>query len=168
MQRVIRSAFGGTEGEVVATLVDDLLADPTALPYLSLVATVRDRIVGHVLFTAVTLQPRTEHAPASILAPLAVHPDFQNRRIGGMLIAEGLNRLRERGVRLVFVLGGPGYYQRHGFSPAGKLGYAAPHPIPPEYTDAWMVQALSPGTVRHTPARVQCARTLADPKHWLA
>jgi predicted N-acetyltransferase YhbS len=83
-----------------------------------------------------------------------------------MLIAEGLNELREMGVDLVFVLGYPGYYQKHGFSPAGVKGYAAPYPIPPEHADAWMVQELRPGIMEQTRGRVRCAETLTDPKHW--
>jgi len=163
---VARSAFGGRQGDEIATLIDDLLRDPTAHPLLSVVAADNDVIVGHVLFTGVSLEQCQEAVSASILAPLAVHPDFQNRGIGGMLIAEGFKRLRQMGVDLVFVLGDPGYYGKHGFSPAGVEGYAAPQPISPEHADAWMVQELRPGILERTNGRVTCAQTLSDPKHW--
>ncbi|NIP71638.1 MAG: N-acetyltransferase, partial [Gammaproteobacteria bacterium] len=80
--------------------------------------------------------------PSAILAPLAVHPDHQGRGIGGSLVREGLARLKGAGVELVFVLGYPAYYAKLGLSPAGEKGFEAPHPIPPESADAWMVQAL--------------------------
>ncbi len=166
--RVARSAFGTTEGDEIAALIAALLSDPTAEPRLSVVATDRGVVVGHVLFTAVSLEECPQAIGASILAPLAVDPDFQHRGIGGRLIAEGLALLRRRGVELVFVLGDPGYYRRHGFSPAGAQGYAAPHPIPPEHADAWMVQDLQGGIIERTGGRVACARALADPRYWCA
>ena len=67
---------------------------------------------------------------------------------------------------LVFVLGDPGYYSRHGFSPAGIEGLDAPCSIPSEYADAWMVQALSPGVLERVSGQVVCADALHDPKHW--
>jgi putative acetyltransferase len=61
-----------------------------------------------------------------------------------MLIREGLRKLKEIGVEMVFVLGHMKYYPQYGFTPdAGRLGFPAPYPIPPEHADAWMVQALS-------------------------
>ena len=65
----------------------------------------------------------------AILAPLAVVPDAQGQGIGGALIEHGLSLLQRSGVGLVFVLGHPGYYPRHGFEPAGRLGFDAPFPI---------------------------------------
>ncbi|CAE7242442.1 yjhQ, partial [Symbiodinium pilosum] len=79
---------------------------------------------------------------AVILAPLAVHPDFQSKGIGGQLIREGLRTVEAKGTGLAFVLGHPGYYPKHGFKPAGALGYDAPYPIEDKNADAWMVQAL--------------------------
>lgn len=55
-----------------------------------------------------------------ILAPLAVVPSCQKQGVGGLLIAEGLQLLRERGAKLVFVLGHKEYYPRHGFIPGAE------------------------------------------------
>ncbi len=163
---VVRSAFGSKQGDEVAKLIDDLLRDPTACPLLSVVATDNDVLVGHVLFTTANLEQCPQAVSASILVSLSVCPDFQNCGIGGMLIAEGLHRLREMGGELVFVLGYPEYYQKHGFSSATVKGYVAPYPIAPEHADAWMVQELQTGIMKRTSGRVACAEALADPKHW--
>jgi predicted N-acetyltransferase YhbS len=163
----IIAAFGDTEGKVIAELVDNLLADPTAQPLLSLVAVVEDRVVGHVLFTNVRIEAAALDLPASILAPLAVRPDLQGRGIGGKLIAEGLQQLKDAGVALVFVLGYPDYYTRHGFSPAGGCGLDAPYPILPKNADAWMVQALEPGVLGEVTGVVTCAESLGDEKYWV-
>lgn len=163
---VARAAFGREEGDEIATLIVALLADPTALPRLSLVAVDGDVIVGHVVFSKVELEPSPQAVSASILAPLAVHPDHQGWGIGGALVTEGLKRLRGMGTDLAFVLGHPAYYPRHGFGPAGVRGYDAPYPIAAEHADAWMVQALTPGAIERTHGRVRCARSLDDPKYW--
>ncbi len=160
------SAFGVSEGPEIVRLIDDLSADVTAQPVLSLVAATHGRIVGHVLFSKVRLKPPAQKVSAAILAPLAVHPDFQSRGIGGQLISAGLRQLSGSGVDLVFVLGHPGYYPRFGFSAAGIKGFQAQYPIAPNNADAWMVLELRPGIIGNTGGQVLCADALADPKYW--
>ncbi len=160
------SAFGLSEGPEIVQLIADLLLDATAQPVLSLVASVDEGIVGHVLFSRVRLEPPGRRVSAALLAPLAVHPDFQSRGIGGRLVAAGLQQLADAGVDLVFVLGHPGYYPRFGFSPAEIKGFEAPYPIPPQNADAWMVLALHPDVSGNACGRVICADALAKPEYW--
>ena len=98
-------AFGEVEGSVISKLVDDLLDDETAKPVLSLVAVENDKLVGHILFTKVTIANAELPISAQLLAPLAILPDEQNKGIGEKLINEGLRLLKESGTELVFVLG---------------------------------------------------------------
>lgn len=160
------AAFGISEGSEIVQLIADLLTDVTAQPVLSLVACVDESIVGHVLFSEARLKPPGQYVSAALLAPLAVHPDFQSQGVGGQLVAEGLRRLSESGVDLVFVLGHPGYYPRFGFSAAGIKGFQAPHPIPPKNAEAWMVRELRPGVIGNTSGQVICAEAIADRKYW--
>ena len=102
-----------------------------------------------------------------ILAPLAVVPSCQKQGVGGLLIAEGLQLLRERGAKLVFVLGHKEYYPRHGFIPgAEKLGFPAPYPILEKHADYWMAQALTDDGFSGPKGRVVCADALNRPEHW--
>lgn len=159
-------AFGEEEGPEIADLVRRLLVDETARPLLSLVAEAEHEIVGHVLFTNVLIERSPVPARARILAPLAVLPDWQKRGIGGGLIREGLTRLSNADVGLVFVLGDPAYYGRFGFVPATDRGLVAPHPIPAEHPDAWRVHELTPGLLGQVRGNVECARTLSRPEYW--
>ena len=161
---VEKQAFGYDKE---AELVRQLLNDETAAPVMSLLAFNEKEAVGHILFTRVTIEGADPSPLAYILAPLAVKPGFQKQGIGGMLISEGLQKLKEIGVEMVFVLGHMEYYPRYGFTPdAGKLGFPAPYPIPPEHADAWMVQALSSDGLSRKTGRVVCPESLQKPEHW--
>jgi putative acetyltransferase len=161
--QVEKEAFGYDKE---SKLVRELLDDPSAKPLYSLLAHNDDKAVGHVLFTSAQLENPSDCPSISILAPLAVIPDAQNQGVGGKLIAYGLRLLTENGVDLVFVLGHPGYYSRHGFKPAGVQGFEAPYPIPKEHADAWMVQELHPGVIGRVGGTIKCADMLQKPEHW--
>ncbi len=159
--RVECDAFGHDKE---AELVRHLMADPSAQPLLSLLAWVDEQAVGHVLFTRVRVGQAVN--PAAILAPLAVVPDAQKQGVGTALVRAGLERLAGSGVELVFVLGHPGYYPRHGFAPAGVHGLEAPYPIPTEHADAWMVQALQPDVIGTVRGKIICADALNKAEYW--
>ncbi|MDH3236271.1 MAG: N-acetyltransferase [Alphaproteobacteria bacterium] len=165
IMRIHKAAFGD---EAVDALVSDLLQDPSARPTLSLIALAGGRPVGHVLFTKLRLagSEQDNAVSLSILAPLAVVPEAQNKGVGRQLIEAGLAKLQEAGVDLVLVLGHPDYYPRHGFAPAGVLGLEAPYPIPENKAGAWMVRALRPGVLGRVRGRVLCADALDKPELW--
>jgi len=158
-----REAFNSNKE---ADLTKDMLADPSANPLLSLIAYIEDQPAGHILFTAGHLSNTSSKVTVSFLAPLAVIPKFQRQGIGGSLIKKGLQLLSKSGVELVFVLGHPEYYPRHGFTPAGKLGFEAPYPIPEKHANAWMVQALRPGIIGSVSGEVVCCDALSKPELW--
>jgi putative acetyltransferase len=128
-------------GELLeARLVDALRETPD---YLSLVATIDERIVGHILFTPVTIEPALERRIAG-LAPMAVRPEHQRAGIGGALIRAGLEECRRSGYTAVVVLGHPEYYPRFGFVPAHTFGLTCEFPSPPE---AFMAIELEDGAL---------------------
>ena len=108
-------AFGRT---AEAAVLESLRGQGALLA--SLVALVRDRIVGHVALSPVDVGGVPRAAVA--LGPLAVDPDFQGRGIGAMLVDAFLQHCRVRDEGLVVVLGYPGYYGRFGFMPAERFG----------------------------------------------
>lgn len=166
IEKIHLAAFGDDEGPVIVDLVNRLFVDTTAAPLLSQVAVDHNRVIGHILFTRANVTQTKESVSASILAPLAVHPDAQNKGIGARLIKRGLQKLKGAGVDLVFVLGHPGYYPRCGFTPAGELGFEAPYPIAEENAGAWMVQALKDGIIGKIKGKVQCSEVLNRPEYW--
>ncbi len=160
---VEREAFNSDKE---AELTKALLADPTAKPLLSLMAFVENQPAGHILFTNARLLNAAREVTVSFLAPLAVMPRFQRRGVGGALVKKGLELLSSANVDLVFVVGRPAYYPRHGFTQAGKLGFETPYPIPEEHADAWMVRELRPDVIGHVSGRVICCEALSKPEFW--
>ncbi len=108
---VNRTAFGRDDE---ANLVDDL-RDGNYVR-VSIVAEDRGRVVGHVLFSELSIVDKTTVVHALALAPLGVLPEFQGRGIGSRLVERGLETCRAAGHRIVIVLGEPAFYSRFGFS----------------------------------------------------
>jgi GNAT superfamily N-acetyltransferase len=68
----------------------DALRDAGARP-LSLAAEREGRIVGHILFSPVTIESPGEAFPAVGLGPMAVEPGLQQGGIGSALVRAGLS-----------------------------------------------------------------------------
>lgn len=138
--------------EDLVPLVRGLLADPGVV--MSLVATIKGEIAGHVAFATCAVEGT--NLAASLLGPLAVAPDYQRRGIGSALVHKGLEKLGD--VDVVFVLGDPAYYARLGFRQDSQV--QPPYPLPAEWYVAWQSQYLGAATSAAT-------GKLAVPSQWL-
>jgi putative acetyltransferase len=117
VRRVHERAFGQT---AEARLVEMLCENNKAL--ISLVAVIDGQIVGHILFSAVSVSGAPEEFQAVGLAPVAVLPEHQKKGIGSKLIREGLEQCRKAAYHAAVVLGDPLYYSRFGFTCASDYG----------------------------------------------
>jgi len=133
---VNRAAFETTDE---ANLVDALRDG--GYVEVSLVAEVGGEIVGHILFSRVTIVTTVGTVDALSLAPMAVLPEHQRQGIGSKLVESGLETCRQGGHRIVVVLGHPDFYPRFGFS----AETARPIESPFEGGEAWMAMELEPG-----------------------
>jgi putative acetyltransferase len=110
---------------------------------ISLVAEVNDDIVGHILFSPVTLANHTAIKIAG-LAPMAVLPAWQNKGIGTQLVNEGLKACIDADYDAVVVLGHPNYYPRFGFTAAINYGISTEYDVP---TEVFMLLELKQGAL---------------------
>ena len=136
---VNEQAFG-QKGE--AELVEKL-RNRAALT-LSLVAVQKSEIVGHILFSPVTMESESSSFEAITLAPMAVLPAYQRKGIGSQMVQVGLEECRRLGHEIVVVVGHPDYYPRFGFVPAKPKGISCEFEVPNE---AWMVLELREGAL---------------------
>jgi putative acetyltransferase len=118
----VNSAAFGQEDE--ARLVDALRDG--GFSRISLVAEIDGRLVGHILFSEMSVVGTDGTIAALALAPMAVVPEFQRHGIGSALVRRGLELCRELPHRAVIVLGHPHYYPRFGFSAAAAVRIEAP------------------------------------------
>ncbi len=114
---------------------------------LSLVALEDGEVVGHVLFSPVTIRGEKpgEELPVVGMGPVAVLPARQRQGIGSRLIRAGLEEIRQEGHAAVVVLGDPHYYTRFGFEPAGRFGIRFQDPNVP--AEDFMVIELRRGVL---------------------
>jgi putative acetyltransferase len=139
IRQVNEQAFGQAEE---ADIVDALRRRGAFT--LSLVALLGDKVVGHILFTPVTIDSGNTSFEALGLGPMAVLPPYQRMGIGSKLIRAGLDQCRQAGHEIVVVLGHPEYYPRFGFSPAKPLGIQYEQEVPDE---VFMIAELHAGSL---------------------
>lgn len=122
IKAVVTAAFApvtysdGTEPAIV-----EMLRDTAALT-LSLVAEQDGEILGHIAFSAVTIDGKSGLWFG--LGPVAVLPDHQRTGIGSALINAGLSQLKDLGAQGCVLLGNPAYYERFGFRKTPSLTFA--------------------------------------------
>jgi putative acetyltransferase len=142
IRAIVEAAFGepppGQTGPDPATVIEGVRAEGAAL--VELVAEAHGEVVGHVLFSRMTVTPARLIAG---LGPLAVGPDRQSQGHGGSLSRAGIEAVRALGAEAVVVLGHPEYYPRFGFSRGAARTIASPFADRP----AFMALELTPGAL---------------------
>ena len=143
----------GSEDEV--RLIEWIRKSDHFIPELSLVYEKDGNIVGHILFSGVTIETGDRMVSALVLLIVSVRPDYQNQGIGSELVRRGFEECRSLGHGVVVVIGHPLFYPRFGFVPAVKKGLTVEFDCPDE---AFMVVELFPeamdftsGTVKYPP-----------------
>lgn len=114
-------------------LVERLHDADTFIPELSLVAVnSKGNIVGYILLTKVKIVSADSTTVSLAVAPLAVHPAYQNNRIGGMLIEEAHQMARTMGYGSAVLLGHKDYYPHFGYLKAIDYDIRFPFDAPQE------------------------------------
>ena len=110
------------EKPVEANIVERLRA--ACKSHVSLVAVIDEKVVGHILFTPVTIDGSAIRGGMG-LAPMAVHPERQRRGVGKELVRAGIARLESESRPFIIVIGHPAYYPRFGFERASGRGLSS-------------------------------------------
>ena len=129
----------GSQGE--ADLVDSLREQ--ASPVVSLVAQKNELIIGHIMFSPVSLSSHPNMVVMG-LAPMAVLPEYQRTGVGSALIYAGIEACKELGAAALVVLGHPAYYPKFGFVPSSAYGIVSQYDVP---EDVFMVLELDQGAL---------------------
>ena len=130
--RDVNSRAFGQDQE--AHIVDALRSNGAAL--LSLVATLNGRVVGHIMYSPLSIGSEVTGAA---LGPMAVVPEHQRLGIGTTLVEAGNRKLKDAGYAFIVVVGHADYYPRFGFRPARAHGITCEWELP---DDVFMVLML--------------------------
>jgi predicted N-acetyltransferase YhbS len=149
--RVFEVTEAAFEDAPTARLNDELRREVS--PYVSQVATLGSEsgeIIGHAMWSRVEIHgephsPEGYTSSAFALGPISVWPEYQRSGVGGELIRAGLDRCRDIGELVVFLLGHPTYYPRFGWRAAHDDGLWYPGRRGPN--PAFMVLELAPGAL---------------------
>ncbi|WP_267401539.1 MULTISPECIES: N-acetyltransferase [unclassified Chryseobacterium] len=136
--QVIEEAFRNVENSDHQEhfLVEKLRKSEDFIPELSIVAdfvnddTGEEELVGHILFSKVTIENGSESFESLALAPVSVKPEYQNQGIGGHLIAFGHVIAQELGFKSVVLIGHEKYYPKFEYRKASDFGITFPFEIP--------------------------------------
>ena len=136
---VLEEAFGqSNEADLV-----DALRRRGALT-LSLVALRENEVVGHIVFSPVTIESAGSSFNAIGLGPMAVLPPYQGKGIGSQLVRVGLEQCRKAGHEIVVVLGHPDFYGTFGFVSTRHRDIRCEFDVP---DDVFMVMELRQGAL---------------------
>lgn len=146
IRQVEEHAFGQ---QAEAMLVETLVLDGDAV--LELVAEIEGRVVGHLLFSRLSVEAAGQRVAAVALAPLAVDPAEQGKGVGSSLVREGHRLLRQSGELLSVVVGDPAYYARFGYSRSRAERFRSDHQCEAMQALAWG-DAPADGLLVYAPA----------------
>lgn len=128
---VNKRAFGqDQEGHIV----DALRSNGAVL--LSLIATLNGQVVGHIIYSPLTVG---DEVTGAALGPMAVVPEHQRQGLGGRLVEAGNRRMKDAGRPFIIVLGHADFYPRFGFTPACTRGIKCEWEVP---DDVFMLLVL--------------------------
>jgi predicted N-acetyltransferase YhbS len=108
------------------------------IPELSFTARVGTLLVGSVRLSPILIGG----TKALLLGPLTVEPPFRDRGIGQALIVRALGEAKDKGHRLVVLVGDEPYYGKSGFKQVAKGQVTMPGPVDPTRL---LLAELSPG-----------------------
>ena len=144
-------------------LTRDLLETQSTPETLCLGLRVDDRLIAVMGLSPIELVSEAAIS-GYILAPLAVHAEFQGRGYARQLIEGGIQQLSHQGVDIVCVYGDPDFYGKFGFDVSLGARFSPPYPL--EFPWGWHARKISDIEVPRESLRFQCVPALSDPIYW--
>ena len=103
---------------------------PEFVKELDLCLLLSGRIIGHIMFARAEIKADNGNIlPVMTFGPMSIHPEFQRRGYGKILLDHALKKAAEMGAGAVCIEGNMAFYGKCGFDIASKSGihyYAEP------------------------------------------
>jgi predicted N-acetyltransferase YhbS len=124
IERLHERTFGPGRYARTAYRIREKMAHRLDLSYTARIGTL---LVGSVRLTSV----RIGDTPALLLGPLTIEPPFRDRGIAKAMMERALKDAKDKGHRLVVLVGDEPYYARVGFKRVPKGAITMPGPVDP-------------------------------------
>ncbi len=152
---------GQSEGHLIGRLVRDFIDNTDPKDLYCFVAIEDKQIIGSIFFSRMTFE---ENISAFILAPVAIHTDYQKKGIGQKLINFGLQTLKADGVKLALTYGDPNFYSKVGFHVVTEE--LVPAPLTLKYPEGWLAQSLIGNEIMPIAGKSYCVEAINKPEYW--
>ena len=159
--KVFSDSEGQSEGLLIGKLARDLMRSTDPEDLYGFIAVENGQVIGSIFFSRITFESGVN---AFILAPVAIHTDYQGQGIGQKLINFGIKVLKENGVDLVFTYGDPDFYRKVGFRPISETVAKAPFKL--KYPHGWLCQSLPGNEIEPISGNSHCVEALNHPEYW--
>lgn len=104
-------------------IVNQYRDNPDFIKELSLVLELDNKIIGYIMFSKAQIDcDNGTKLDVVTFGPLAIHPDFQRKGFGKILVDYSLEKAKDLGYTCVFICGNGEFYERSGFVPATTKG----------------------------------------------
>jgi predicted N-acetyltransferase YhbS len=166
---VFTSSEGAEEGRLIGDLAAALAASIDNKEIICFGTLVDNSIIAAIFFTRLKVKkhhPKEEDIQMYLLAPVAVHTQYQRQGIGQALILHGLQELKQhRSVHVAITYGDPAFYSKVGFQPLSQNVIPAPFPL--SMPQGWLGQSLSEEKpIPIIQERPTCVQPFQNPVYW--
>jgi len=149
------------EGKLIGNLVNELIHQTDPGDLFGFAAVDGEKTVGAIFFSRLTFATA---ADVFMMAPVAVHRDFQGKGIGQNLIRYGLQQMKEKGTQIAVTYGDPAFYGKTGFQPLSQE--LIPPPLELSQPIGWLGQSLTETPIPKLPGPSRCVQAFNNPAYW--
>ena len=125
VEELVREAFWNVyrPGCMEHYLLHKLRDDAAFVPELDLVLELDNRIIGQIMYMRSEISADNGNTiPVMTFGPVCIHPDFQRRGYGKLIVEHSMDNAKKLGAGAVCIEGNIDFYGKSGFAPASAFG----------------------------------------------
>lgn len=153
---------GESEGILIGQLVHKFLSHTQPKDFRAFFLQSNHDLIAGAFFTRI----RFEKDPLKVflMAPVAVHPEYQGKGLGQKLIRQAHDALKQEGVMLCLSYGDIRFYSKVGYQVISEEQITAPLPL--SYPEGWIACALNGTRIPTIAGKSFCVEEINDQCYW--